>query len=214
VAHARSIMSAEGVLFHDIELPLNSWVVGLPWIAIVACYVYAAMHYVVTPVIFFVSRSKGGSQYWRGYWALVVASGLAVAIYALYPVAPPRLVPSIDIDDVMRDYSYAGWWGDAASAPHGLGDATNQFAAMPSMHVGWALWCAVQMWGFRARIWRVLAVLYPLLVAVVVLATGNHFLLDIVGGGLCVVVAYVVVRWVSTRTGRGSPDQPATASVS
>jgi PAP2 superfamily protein len=211
VAHARAVLSAEGGLFHDIEVPLNRWVNGLPWLAIFACYVYAVLHYVVTPLIFFESRRRGGAQYWRGYWALVLASGFAVIGYALYPVAPPRLVPQIDIDDVMSAYAYAGWWGNAASAPHGLGDMTNQFAAMPSMHFGWALWCAVQMWGFRTRVWRLLAVAYPALVAVAVVATGNHYVLDVAAGGACVVLAYSIVYWLQVRLARRSSTREATS---
>jgi hypothetical protein len=197
--HARAVLSAEGSLFTDVEVPMNGWIKGLPWLAILACYIYAVMHYVVTPLIFVESRRRGGAKYWRGYWSLVLASGLAVAVYALYPVAPPRLVPRIDIDDVMSLYAYAGWWGNAASAPHGLGDMTNQFAAMPSMHFGWALWCAVQMWGFRSRLWRVLAVAYPTIVAGAVLATGNHYILDVAAGGACVIVAFVVVYALQAR---------------
>jgi hypothetical protein len=57
-------------------------------------------------------------------------------VYALYPVAPPRLVPDLGVLDVLRDYADHGWWGSAASAPRGIGDATNQYAALPSMQAG------------------------------------------------------------------------------
>jgi hypothetical protein len=193
-AHARAILHAEGAIFRNLEEPLNQWINTIPLIAIAACYFYAVLHYVATPTVFFLSRRQGGWQYWRGYWALILASGIALAIYALYPVAPPRLLPGLPIVDTMREFSHYGWWGSAASAPRGIGDATNQFAAMPSMHFGWALWCATQMWGFRTNLWRALALIYPTLLAIVVLATGNHFLLDVVGGAACVVVAYLVVH--------------------
>lgn len=192
--HARYVMSAEGPIFQLVELPLNKWMTGIPVVAIAACYFYAVMHYAATPIVFWMSRRRGGWQYWRGYWSLVVASGIALLIYALYPVAPPRLVPDLNVVDVMRAFAGYGWWGDAASAPRGIGDATNQFAAMPSMHFGWALWCSIQMWGFKTWRWRAPAIAYPSVLAVVVLATGNHFLLDLVGGALCVVIALIVVR--------------------
>jgi hypothetical protein len=193
-AHARAILHAEGVIFGHLEEPLNEWINTVPLIAVVACYFYAVLHYVATPTVFFISRRHGGWQYWRGYWALILASGIALVIYALYPVAPPRLLPGLPIVDTMREFSNYGWWGNAASAPRGIGDATNQFAAMPSMHFGWALWCATQMWGFRTNLWRALALVYPTILAIVVLATGNHFLLDIVGGAACVAVAYLAVH--------------------
>jgi membrane-associated phospholipid phosphatase len=102
----------------------------------------------------------------------------------------------------MRDYSAYGWWGSAASAPRGIGDATNQYAAMPSLHFGWSLWCAVQLWGLPSRAWRVPAVVYPVLQVLVVLATGNHFLLDVVGGAAVVVLAYLAVG-LASRAWRG-----------
>jgi PAP2 superfamily len=191
--HAQDILSLEGPLFDWIELPLNQWMAGVPVVAVAACYFYALLHYAATPFVLFRSRRQGGWQYWRGYWSLVIASGIALAVYALYPVAPPRLVPDIDIVDVMRAFSQYGWWGAAASAPRGIGDATNQFAALPSMHFGWALWCAIQMWGFGKRIWRVLALLYPTLLTIVVIGTGNHFLTDVAAGGLCVLIALGIV---------------------
>ena len=45
----------------------------------------------------------------------------------------------------MAQYSSYGWWGGDASAPRGMGGLTNQYAAMPSLHVGWALWCGVML---------------------------------------------------------------------
>lgn len=200
-ANARFILAGEGPIFGVLERPLNHWLNTVPVIAVISCYIYAVFHYAATPLVFFLSRRRGGWQYWRGYWALIIGSGLALVVYAVYPVAPPRLMPHLDIIDIMREYASYGWWGGAASAPRGIGDATNQFAAMPSMHFGWALWCAIQMWGFRTRVYRGLALAYPTVLAVVVFATGNHFLLDIVGGALCIAVGYGVVELI----GRGHP---------
>jgi hypothetical protein len=60
---------------------------------------------------------------------------------------------------------------------------TNQYAAMPSLHVGWALWCGVMLWRFGGRRWtRVAGVAYPLLTAIVVMGTANHYSLDAVAG--------------------------------
>jgi len=201
-AHAREILSFEGPVFGWIEVPLNQWMAGVPVVAVTACYFYAALHYAATPLVLFRSRRQGGWQYWRGYWSLVIASGIALIVYALYPVAPPRLLPDIDIVDVMRSFSQYGWWGAAASAPRGIGDATNQFAALPSMHFGWALWCAIQMWGFGTRLWRVLALLYPTLLTIVVIGTGNHFITDVAAGGICVLVALGIVYGIRALVAR------------
>jgi hypothetical protein len=207
IEHAHRVLSLEGPVFQHLEAPLNSWLEATPVLAVGACYFYAALHYVMTPAVLLLSRHRGGPSYVRGYWTLVLASALALVGYALYATAPPRLVPGLGIVDVMRSYADYGWWGSAASAPRGIGDATNQYAAMPSMHVGWALWCSIQMWGFGRPAWKALAVAYPSILVVVVLATGNHFLLDVVAGAACVVVAHVVVgivqRRISDRSAHG-----------
>lgn len=194
VQHARHLLSLEGPLFGHLELPLNAWLDSVPALAVVACYCYAALHYVATPTVLLLSRRRGGWRYWRGWWTLVLTSAMALVVYALYPVAPPRLVPGLGVVDVLRSYADYGWWGSAASAPRGIGDATNQYAALPSMHLGWALWCGIQMWGFGSRGWRVLAVTYPGLLSVIVLATGNHFLVDVLAGAGCVLLAHVALE--------------------
>jgi hypothetical protein len=194
VEHADRILSWEGPLFAQLELPLNQWLSVTPVLAVAACYFYACLHYLATPAVLLIARHRGGRRYWRGYWTLVLASALALVGYALFPTAPPRLVPDLGIVDVLRTYADYGWWGSAASAPRGIGDATNQFAAMPSMHFGWAFWCSIQMWGFGTRWWRILAVAYPSVLLVVVLATGNHFLLDVLAGGGCVLIAHAIVE--------------------
>jgi hypothetical protein len=213
MAHARDIAQIEGWIFDHLELTLDHWIVGVPVLAVAACYFYALMHYVMTPTILVLSRRGGGWQYWRGYWALVVASAIALVIYANWPLAPPRLMPELGTIDVMQHFAHAGWWGDAASAPRGLGDATNQFAAMPSLHFGWSLWCGIQMWGFGRRWWRVAAVTYPALQVMVVLATANHFFLDVVGGATCIVAGYAIVTVIGRVLGKTGSSK-STSGVS
>ena len=216
MAHARDIVRLEGAVFDHLELALDHWIVTVPVLAVAACYFYALMHYVMTPTILVLSRRRGGWKYWRGYWALVVGSAIALVIYANWPLAPPRLMPELGTIDVMQHFAAAGWWGDAASAPRGLGDATNQFAAMPSLHFGWSLWCAIQMWGFGGRRWRVAAVAYPTLQALVVLATANHFALDVLGGATCILLGYAIVTIIGRllgKTGRGPAQVTAPVQV-
>jgi hypothetical protein len=216
MSHARDIARIEGWVFEHLELNLDHWIIGVPVLAVAACYFYALMHYVMTPTILVLSRRRGGWRYWRGYWALVVGSAIALVIYANWPLAPPRLMPELGTIDVMQHFANAGWWGDAASAPRGLGDATNQFAAMPSLHFGWSLWCGIQMWGFggrRALWWKVGAVTYPLLQAIVVLATANHFLLDVLGGATCILLGYTIVTLIGRALGKtGRPLDEASVA--
>ena len=205
--HAADVIALEGRLFDVVEVPLNGWLNAVPLLAVPACYFYALLHYLMTPLVLVLSWRRGGTAHRRAYWTLIVASGIALVVYATYPLAPPRLTPGIEIVDVMRQFADYGWWADAASAPRGIGDATNQFAAMPSLHFGWSLWCAIQMWGFGSRGWRIAAVVYPTLQALVVVATGNHFVMDVAAGAACVLFAHWLVGLMLSR----STDLPVEA---
>jgi hypothetical protein len=97
--------------------------------------------------------------------------------------------------DTMARYGHDGWWGSAGSAPTGVGSFTNQFAAMPSLHVAWAIWCAWMVAYLAQRAWvRRLAVTYPVVVVLVVLSTGNHYLLDAVAGLAVLLAGYGLSR--------------------
>jgi hypothetical protein len=113
---------------------------------------------------------------------LLASLGLAVIGYVAYPTAPPRLVPSLGITDTVGLSSH-----DTGSF---AGIKFNPYAAMPSMHVGWSV--LVGFIGFRAarnRALRAFFVLHPLVMAVTVTATGNHYFLDSLAGAGAATVA-------------------------
>ena len=113
---------------------------------------------------------------------------LAFAVFWLYPVAPPRMLKGFT-DVVASTHAFGGWHTGA------LASQANQLAAMPSLHIAWAVWCTLALWQISKRPWvRCMAVLYPCVTAVAVLATGNHFLLDIAGGLAAIAIAVVIVR--------------------
>jgi hypothetical protein len=72
---------------------------------------------------------------------------------------------------------------------------SNQYAAMPSMHIGWSVWCGLTIFMLAKSRWaKTLAVLYPLLTLTVIVATANHFWLDAVGGLICLGCGFLVAR--------------------
>jgi hypothetical protein len=160
---------------------------GLP-----ADYMYATLHYIVTPVILVWMWRRHAGAYSFNRTILAFATIIGLIGFTLIPTAPPRLLPGFI--DTMTKFSHYGWWSNAASAPRGLGADTNQYAALPSLHVGWALWCGWQMLRYgRHRITQVLGVLYPILLSVDVMATANHYFFDVAAGVLVVLVATGIV---------------------
>jgi len=159
-------------------------------LAVPADYMYATLHYLVTPAVLIWLWRRHHAHYRRARTWLAVATVLGLVGFTLFPTAPPRLLDaSYGFTDVMSLHASIGWWGADAGAPRGLGSMTNQFAAMPSLHVGWALWCGAQLVR-HARLGplRVAGALYPVVIALVVMGTGNHYLLDCLAGAALMTV--------------------------
>jgi hypothetical protein len=195
-SHAVGVLDIEDKLHFGWEKALNEIVSAHALLAVPADYIYATLHYVVTPIVLVWMWRLHREHYARARTTLMVATVIGLVGFSLLPVAPPRMLPGFV--DTMAQYASAGWWGEQASAPRGVGSFTNQFAAMPSLHVGWALWAGWQLVVHgRHRVTRWFGVFYPALITVVVMATGNHYLLDAVAGVAVVLLAMVAVRGVA-----------------
>ena len=184
VDHGLDILRIEKFLHLNAEHPLNRLFTHEAWLGVPADFWYASLHYLVTPAILvWLFRSRAVHYRAARTW-LMTSTFFGLIGFTLLPTCPPRLLDaSHGFVDIMAQYSSFGWWGGEASAPRGLGGMTNQYAAMPSLHVGWALWCGVVLWRYgRTRTTRVAAVAYPLLTTIVVMGTANHYFLDAVAG--------------------------------
>ncbi|MFF1295226.1 MULTISPECIES: phosphatase PAP2 family protein [unclassified Streptomyces] len=173
-----------------IEESVNHAVNSVTWLIVGMNYYYATLHFVVTlGVLVWLFRSHPG-RYAATRTALFATTLVALVGYYLYPLAPPRLMNGGDfIDTVMVHQT----WGSMASGD--LKNMSNQYAAMPSMHIGWSLWSGLTIFALASVPWvRVLGLLYPTATLVVIVATANHFWLDAVGGMLCLAFGFTVAR--------------------
>lgn len=177
--NAAEVSSAEQRLGLSRELGVNEFLTRHSSLEVVASYYYVSLHYLVTPLVLIFLWRRRRRVYAPLRSALVIASGLALVIYATWPLAPPRYAMDGAVDTVHDVLSSSG---------HGVSGLVNDIAAMPSMHVGWALWCAVVAVTVLESRWRHVAWLYPICTTMVVVATANHYLLDAVGGALVVAV--------------------------
>jgi hypothetical protein len=181
--HASSILHLEHVLFLDPEVPMNSWVGDHRMLGVVLSTFYDNAHFVVTLSVLGWLWWRHQSVYRPMRNTLVLCNIIGFAVFWLYPVAPPRMLPAF-VDVVAATHTW-GAWHSGALASH-----ANELAAMPSLHMAWALWSAAGLW-LIARHWplRMLAVAYPVLTVFAVLGTANHFFLDLVAGALTAAVA-------------------------
>ena len=205
-ANARAALRAEHAVGLAPERWLNHAVSIRPLLAVPADYAYATLHYAVTLVVLVWLWRAHRSVYLPARRTLMAATLLGLVGFVSVPLAPPRMMPGFI--DTMARYGHDGWWGSAASAPKGLGSFTNQFAAMPSLHVCWAIWCGVAVARYAQRVWiRRLAVAYPVLVVLVVMSTANHYLVDAVAGLAVLLIGYGIAR-TAVRLGWLKPAPP------
>jgi uncharacterized membrane protein YgcG len=199
LGHARDILSFEQSLGISPERSLDNWLAGHATLGLILSDYYDNAHFIVTLGIL-------GWLWWaradiyRGLRSqLVLINVLAFIVFWRYPVAPPRMLPGFT--DVVASTHAIGSWHSGA-----LASDANQLAAMPSLHIAWALWCAIAVWTATGRIWaRSLIAVYPFITAFAVLSTGNHFLLDIIGGALVACASLVIVRLITAAKAEPSP---------
>jgi hypothetical protein len=185
LANGRAILRLERVWHLAPERVLNETLEHATVIAVGASYFYSVMHYLVTPAVLVWMYRRHRENYGAARTALAISTALGLIGYLLLPTAPPRMLAHSGLRDTLADTQHYGWWGGEGSVPRGLGALTNQFAAMPSLHVGWALWCGVLVAVYAERRWvKALGVAYPITTTLVVMATGNHYLLDAIAGGV------------------------------
>ena len=183
---------------------------------------YGTAHFIVTLAVFALLfwKRPGVFPVWRN--SLAIMTALAIIGFALFPLMPPRL-----LDEPCTEYGgecipsdlrpedgtfgfvdtlavYGGPWSFDSDT---MKNVSNQYAAMPSMHIGWSTWCAVAMWPLLRRRWQRVAVfLYPLATLFCIIVTANHFWIDGAGGLLTFAVGTVtgwgMWRWNQNRLDR------------
>lgn len=180
------------------EETLQDWAQHFKPLIIGANYFYGSLHFVVTIAAGVYLFRKFSDDYPRYRNALAIATALALIGFKLFPLMPPRLLDdSYGFVDTLA--KYPTFWSFNSGA---VSKISNQYAAMPSVHVAWATWCAfVFVPRVKHRWTRVLAILYPVVTVVVIVVTANHFIIDAVGGLIVLGIGWVMASRF-TRAGR------------
>lgn len=204
IDNADQLYGWERALGIDIELGVNQTIDRINWLIVGMNYYYAVAHFAVTIAVLVWLFRQHPQRYRTARVIFITTNAVALLGFYLYPLAPPRLLPGHGYVDTVITH---GTWGSWASGD--LAAASNQYAAMPSMHVGWSVYCAIIVVLFAQRRWvRVAGLAHPAATLVVIVATGNHFVLDAVGGlmalGTGVAVSWVVISgWRHYRSRAG-----------
>lgn len=173
---------------------------------------YGTAHFVmvVTVLVLLFSRSSERYRLWRN--TLAISTALALGGFAAFPVMPPRLLPASYgfVDTLQR---VGGLW----SFSHGpISDLSDQYAAMPSLHVVWSTWCAMALVRIVRPWWgKALVALYPVATIFCVMITANHYFADAAAGLVLLLASLPLARafttWCDSRSDRRWDLRPSRA---
>jgi membrane-associated phospholipid phosphatase len=191
---AMRIIDLERVLHVFVEPSIQSWALGKHWLMAAADWTYLNAHYVVTiSVLIFIYLRRNDSFYFvRNTFMLAMA--IALIGYALYPTAPPRLYPEWGFTDAIQQFTGITVETGASSA------FLNLYAAVPSMHVCFALLTGIPMIRLsRHRLAKLAWSVYPVWITFVVIATGNHYLTDVFLGAVTAGISALLAKRLLAR---------------
>ena len=207
--HAREVIGIERGLGLFIEPAVQAWAEGTNWVIDGASWAYVNSHFAITTVTLAYIYLRRNASFYFIRNMFMVAMGIALVLYAAYPTAPPRFLPEWGFSDSVAQLTGLTAEGSSADALY------NPFAAVPSMHVAFALMLAAPMATMTSRRWvKAFWLSYPALVTFVVVATANHWWFDAFTGALTAAVAafaaLLFARW-RPAAWAWMPPAPATA---
>jgi hypothetical protein len=193
-AHARDVINLERTLHVFVEPSIQAWASGSHFVMVVCSllYVNAQTSVTVAALIYLYLCHNRNFYFVRNMF--MVAMGIALIAYVVFPTAPPRFMPEWGFADTVADITHVPISHKTGS----LNTLTNLYAAVPSMHVAFALMIGATLARVtRWRLVRVLWLLYPLLITFVIVVTANHFLTDALLGAVTAGVAAYTARWLA-----------------
>ncbi|MFJ9677107.1 bifunctional glycosyltransferase 87/phosphatase PAP2 family protein [Streptomyces sp. NPDC101194] len=205
--HGRQIHALEQWLHIDIEHWANHAVVEVVRLRDFFDFYYSTFHFIVPLTVLGVLYVRRPADYRWVRSSIGFATLLALVGFWLCPLAPPRLMPGLGFIDTVHGVQ------DFAKPDYGtLTSMTNQYAAMPSLHFGWSLWCAVVVVMLAPKVWmKALGLLHPLFTVSAIIATANHWVLDAVGGAVVVALGFGLTHLLSGPRKLRLPTVPAAA---
>jgi hypothetical protein len=219
--HAEAIIHVERTLGLYFEEHLQHWYLSLPLNGLIRVWnvYYGVFHFVVAlfALVYLYRKAPARYRVWRN--TLAFTTLLALVGFATFSLMPPRLLDDPGIyggcpvyadapPDALPDRAgtppcdrfgyvdtiavYGGW---ASFGSDEMAAVSNQYAAMPSMHIGWSTWCAFVLVPLVRRRWlKAVVIAYPMLTLFDIMVTANHYWIDGLGGLACLGVGYLIAR--------------------
>ena len=188
LSHTDEIVAFEQTVGIYVERNVQDAFEAVPFAPALLGLAYVLLHFVGTAVALVWVHRRHPDRFPIVRTTFIAATALALVGYVFFPAAPPRLAARGFSDTVTHSTGL-----DLSSDL--LGALYNPFAAVPSLHFGYALIVGVALAVLaKGRMWRIAGALYPATMLLIIVATGNHFFVDAMLGGLVVVVGWLLAR--------------------
>lgn len=183
------------------ELQIQNFFIEWEWFIQFWNVFYGTFHFGVTIFALVWLYIKFPSKYSQQRFFLLSSTGTALIGFSLFPLMPPRLLSNCGefgacltgtypFVDTLSDIG--GLWSFDSGT---MQKVSNQFAAMPSLHFAWSLWCALALYPvLKSRTTKLLICLYPAATTFSVIVTANHYWIDILGGVVCLGLGFYITK--------------------
>ena len=199
--NAEKIIDLEKSIGTFKELQIQEFFIDWKWFIQFWNVFYGTFHFGVTIFALVWLYIKFPSKYSRQRFLLLSSTGSALIGFSLFPLMPPRLLSNCGDFGACLSNTYpfidtlseiGGLWSFDSGT---MQKVSNQFAAMPSLHFAWSLWCALALYPvLKSRTTKLLICLYPAATTFSVIVTANHYWIDILGGVVCLGLGFYITK--------------------
>ncbi|MGN6697216.1 MAG: phosphatase PAP2 family protein [Thermomicrobiales bacterium] len=190
IANAHAVIDIESRLGIFREPAINGWVVDHRLAVLVLNWIYTYLHLPVLIAFAIWVYLRRPTQYAAIRNAFLVSAVVGLAMYALYPCAPPRFIPGYGFTDTLADYSAISY------EMHSIQLFYNPYAAIPSLHFGWSLLVGIGLcWLGRNAFMRAIGIVLPAVMLIAIIGTANHFFFDAIAGSLVMGFGLLIGFW-------------------
>ena len=191
LANARRVIDFEKSMGFFWEPVWQSWAIESARSLVIFfnwAYIVTFLPIVLTAsmVLYFTNRDR--YEYYRN--VVLISFLIAVVGFMLFPLAPPRMIAEQFVDTIKI-------FGPSGYASREFANYYNAYAAMPSLHFGWTVMFGIMFFRSNNRLVKVFGVIYPTMTLFAITITGNHYILDAIGGGLLILASFLAVEiWI------------------
>ena len=148
-------------------------------------YIVTFSPIVLTAAVILYFTNRETYKYYRN--VVLISFVIALLGFMLFPLAPPRMIEGHFVDTIKA-------FGPSGYASRELANYYNTYAAMPSLHFGWTVMFGIIFLRTNKRVIQVFGVIYPTLTLFAITITGNHYIMDAVGGALLIIASFLTME--------------------